>query len=79
MVAWTHGIEPEASKLYHENHKAVRCSIIHDDQLALRSLSDCYLRRIHEKTDRKDFMSYLLTVREGVSDVQLAAHASDFV
>ncbi|KAE8143175.1 cytochrome P450 [Aspergillus pseudotamarii] len=37
--------------------------------------------RIHEKTDRKDFMSYLLHDREeeNISDIQLAAHASDFV
>ncbi|KAJ5139224.1 cytochrome P450 [Penicillium bovifimosum] len=38
-------------------------------------------QRIYEKTDRKDFMSYLLSDREeeAISDVQLAAHASDFV
>ncbi|KFY03256.1 hypothetical protein O988_01599 [Pseudogymnoascus sp. VKM F-3808] len=41
-------------------------------------------QRINEKTDRKDFMSYLLRDRfyaDGtyVSDIQLAAHASDFV
>lgn len=41
-------------------------------------------RRINEKTDRKDFMSYLLHDRlhtDGthVSDIQLAAHASDLV
>ncbi|EXV00356.1 cytochrome P450 [Metarhizium robertsii] len=30
-------------------------------------------------TSRKDFMSYLLSGRTRVSDIQLAAHASDFV
>lgn len=40
-------------------------------------------RRIKEKTDRKDFMSYLLQEQEDskepLSTIQLAAHASDFV
>ncbi|KAF5861256.1 hypothetical protein ETB97_000448 [Aspergillus alliaceus] len=38
-------------------------------------------RRIQQKTNRKDFMSYLLAERNAsqTSDSQLAAHASDFV
>ncbi|KAF3002231.1 hypothetical protein E8E14_004500 [Neopestalotiopsis sp. 37M] len=36
-------------------------------------------KRLQEDTDRKDFMSYLLRDREGVSSIQMAAHASDFV
>ncbi|KAF2249411.1 putative cytochrome P450 [Trematosphaeria pertusa] len=36
-------------------------------------------QRIDERTERKDFMAYLLSAREGISDIQLAAHASDFV
>ncbi|PGG97502.1 hypothetical protein AJ79_09172 [Helicocarpus griseus UAMH5409] len=38
-------------------------------------------RRIKKQTDRKDFMSYLLQNRDEykISDIQLAAHASDFV
>ncbi|KID84404.1 benzoate 4-monooxygenase cytochrome P450 [Metarhizium guizhouense ARSEF 977] len=36
-------------------------------------------KRINEATTRKDFMSYLLSGRTRVSDIQLAAHASDFV
>ncbi|KOC12388.1 benzoate 4-monooxygenase cytochrome P450 [Aspergillus flavus AF70] len=37
--------------------------------------------RIQQKTSRKDFMSYLLAERNAsqTSDIQLAAHASDFV
>lgn len=36
-------------------------------------------RRLQEKSGRKDFMSYLMQDRAGNSDIQLAAHASDFV
>lgn len=38
-------------------------------------------KRIKADTDRKDFMSYLLQNREKyhIKDIQLAAHASDFV
>ncbi|OLN97156.1 Isotrichodermin C-15 hydroxylase 7 [Colletotrichum chlorophyti] len=36
-------------------------------------------RRLQEDTGRKDFMSYLLQDRDDSSDIQLAAHASDFV
>jgi hypothetical protein len=45
--------------------------------------ADIYFRRINNKTPRKDFMSYLLHERsefdEEISDMQLAAHASNFV
>lgn len=78
VVARTDGSEPKTPKLYHEGHKAVGVqlnSLIDDRDTA----TNRFIRRIQEKTDRKDFMSYLLTAREGVSDVQLAAHASDFV
>ncbi|EAA63243.1 hypothetical protein AN3275.2 [Aspergillus nidulans FGSC A4] len=42
---------------------------------------DLVKRRIQQKTNRKDFMSYLLLERNSsqISDIQLAAHASDFV
>ncbi|KAB8068631.1 cytochrome P450 [Aspergillus leporis] len=42
---------------------------------------DLVKRRIQQKTNRKDFMSYLLAERNAsqTSDIQLAAHASDFV
>jgi len=38
-------------------------------------------RRINKKTDRKDFLTRILENREEgqISDVQIAAHASDFV
>ncbi|CEJ92627.1 hypothetical protein VHEMI08265 [[Torrubiella] hemipterigena] len=36
-------------------------------------------KRINEPSPQKDFMSYLTQDRDGVSDIQLAAHASDFV
>ena len=41
---------------------------------------DC-VRRVHEQTNRKDFMSYLLQDQDvkRLSIVQLAAHGSDFV
>ncbi|EAW12419.1 cytochrome P450 [Aspergillus clavatus NRRL 1] len=42
---------------------------------------DLVKRRIQQKTNRKDFMSHLLAERNAsqISDIQLAAHASDFV
>ncbi|KAM4067574.1 cytochrome p450 [Hirsutella rhossiliensis] len=40
---------------------------------------DLTAKRINEQTYRKDFMSYLLRDRAEISDIQLAAHASDFV
>ncbi|KAK0618490.1 benzoate 4-monooxygenase cytochrome P450 [Bombardia bombarda] len=40
---------------------------------------DLTKKRINEVTDRKDFMSYLLKDRSENSDIQLSAHASDFV
>ncbi|KAF2677430.1 benzoate 4-monooxygenase cytochrome P450 [Lentithecium fluviatile CBS 122367] len=42
---------------------------------------DLVSKRIAAKTDRKDFMTSILDSREeyGISEVQLAAHASDFV
>lgn len=43
------------------------------------SLTSC--RRINKKTDRKDFLTRILEHRdeENISDIQIAAHASDFV
>ncbi|OIW22639.1 benzoate 4-monooxygenase cytochrome P450 [Coniochaeta ligniaria NRRL 30616] len=40
---------------------------------------DLTTRRLQEDTGRKDFMGYLLQDRDDSSDIQLAAHASDFV
>ncbi|KAL9016827.1 MAG: hypothetical protein Q9185_005824 [Variospora sp. 1 TL-2023] len=42
---------------------------------------DLVTKRINRKTDRKDFMSRILENRDEseISDIQLAAHASDFV
>ncbi|PVH91509.1 benzoate 4-monooxygenase cytochrome P450 [Periconia macrospinosa] len=42
---------------------------------------DLLHKRVNAKTDRKDFMTSILDNREeyNISDVQLAAHASDFV
>ncbi|EKG16266.1 hypothetical protein MPH_06520 [Macrophomina phaseolina MS6] len=36
-------------------------------------------RRLARNTDRKDFMAYLMQEKGEVSEIQLAAHASDFV
>ncbi|KAJ5607127.1 hypothetical protein N7537_003746 [Penicillium hordei] len=42
---------------------------------------DLVKRRIQQKINQRDFMSYLLVERDAsqISDIQLAAHASDFV
>ncbi|KAL8954791.1 MAG: hypothetical protein Q9183_006931, partial [Haloplaca sp. 2 TL-2023] len=42
---------------------------------------DLVTKRINRKTDRKDFMTRILENRDQseISDIQLAAHASDFV
>lgn len=43
--------------------------------------ADLSIRRLKRRTDRKDFMTKILEERDPqlVSDIQLAAHASDFV
>jgi hypothetical protein len=40
-----------------------------------------HVRRIEQSSTRKDFLTKMLQDRDndGISDVQLAAHASDFV
>lgn len=45
------------------------------------SSSLTFYRRINKKTDRKDFLTRILEHRdeENISDIQIAAHASDFV
>lgn len=48
---------------------------------SLHSHSDECCRRIDRRTDRKDFLTRILEHRdeEQISDIQIAAHASDFV
>ncbi|KAL8724114.1 MAG: hypothetical protein Q9166_008126 [cf. Caloplaca sp. 2 TL-2023] len=62
--------------------KAITPSSAYEDTKKHESYTiDLVTKRINRKTDRKDFMTRILENRDKseISDIQLAAHASDFV
>ncbi|TIC89609.1 Isotrichodermin C-15 hydroxylase [Colletotrichum higginsianum] len=55
--------------------------VVHDARTHEKNTMDLVQRRINQPTDRKDFLTKILQHRhtDNLSDVQVAAHSSDFV